>query len=247
METWTSTTKTILAAALGTLGIPIRLEKMLDEKSGTGRRDFFLGQQSFDGKYQTGPLKSQFESGALMRDQPEHPVTDIIWAKHSRDRILDAVNKGTRIELVKQAGSTTRTFYHPGGSSSFPGVQAHGDLFETKDLNQVAAFTRFGIPILTVTGQRGGRTFTLPIQARLSGSMETVGEVAKAWMNKSLSDEHEFSYAMHGLLNYARLVKEMHSETEHVLIRKPGSRKSAFVDPATTDAGLDKMRKFLIG
>ena len=247
METWTSTPKTILAAALGTLGVPIRLEKMLDEKTGTGRRDFFLGPQSLDGKYQTGSIKARFDSGELTRDVPDHPVSDIVWAKHSRDRILDCLNKGTRINLVTQSNSSKlRTFYHPGGNGGFPGVRNQGDLLQTRDLNLVAALSRFGIPILNVEGQ-GMVNFILPARQHLLGTSDPVGQIVQTWRAKDLNPEHPFAYAMHGLLNYARLIKEMDNETEQVLIRKPKSSKAAYIDPDTTGRGMDKMRRFFLG
>jgi len=247
METWTSTTKTILAAALGTLGVPIRLEKMLDERSGKGRRDFFLGPASTDGKYQTGSLKSAFEKGTLLREQTDHPITDIVYAKHSRDRILDAVNRGVRIQLVTQSGSRkTRTFYQHGGATSFPGTEGLKELFSTRDLNLVGALSRFGVPVLQVTGPAGKREFFLDARARLT-SGEEMAAVVKKWREGEISSEHPFAFAMWGLINYGRLLREMNEETEQVLIRKPGSAKAAYVNPGTTGKGMDKVRSFFLG
>jgi hypothetical protein len=249
MESWLSTSKTILAAALGTLGVPIKLERMLDERSGKTRRDFYLGPASADGRYQTASLRASFERGDLARDQPDHPLVDIVYAKHNRDRLLDALNQGRRIQFVRQRGTMDRTFYQPGEGTSFPGSAGHPDIFETRDLNLVAAFARFGVPVLQASGPQGQRTFHLGARARLLGPGETVGELAQKWRAGVFESgsEHPFAFAMWGLINYARLVREMHSETEQVLIRKPGSVKSAYVDPATTNQGMDKVRTFFLG
>lgn len=247
MESWTSTTKTILAAALGTLGVPIRLERMLDERSGKRRRDFHLGYISTDGLVNSNHLKRQYESGELLRESPTHPLLDIIFAKQNKDRLLDAVNKGDQIRLVRQQG-TDRTFYQRGGATSFPGACGHGDLIETGDLNVVAAFARFGIPVLNVSGSRGSHLFYLPARQRLSlPGEEMVGEVLKLWRAKNLPTEHPFSYAIKGLLNHGRLVREMDSELEQVLIRKLNSPKSAIVDPNIKGSGMDQARKFFLG
>ena len=248
MESWTATQKTILAAALGTMGFIVRTERALDERSGKRTRTFHLSATSIDGVLTSNSLKKSYESGEMLTAFPEHPVLDICYAKQNRDRLLDAVNKGDRIQLVKQKGAA-RTFYQRGQGTSFPGLTAaHTQLLAIKDLNIVAAFARFGVPVLHVEGPQGQRKFYLDALQRLTTpAAELAGDLLKTWRAKELHNEHPFGYAVLGLINYSRLVRSMEAETEHVLIRKPNSQKSAIVDPRTTNKGLDKMRRFFMG
>lgn len=252
MEIWASTHKTILAAALGTLGVPIRIEKSLDERTGKQSRVFHLGAESVDGKVSTSSIKSRFESGELFREDPGHPVVDISYAKQNRDRILDAVKTGRRCELVNQKSpkDLARTFYQTGGNCSFPGVLGVSGVLRTPDLNIVAAFARFGVPVLDVEGPEGNRKFILPAHQRLAGVSPfegTVLEVWQDWRSGDLADEHPFAYACKGLINYGRLVRELNAEKEQILIRKPKSSKSAIVNPEITGKGMDDVRRFFLG
>jgi hypothetical protein len=248
MELWTSTQKTILAAAFGTMGVIVRHERSYDEKTGAAQRTFHLAPSCVQNLVKTNTLKRSYVTGELLREHPEHPILDICYAKQNRDRLLDAVNKGQRIQLVKQKGAN-RTFYERGEGTSFPGVTpAHQHLLATKDLNIVSAFARFGVPVLKVEGPRGQRKFFLDAFQRLTTpGNEFAGDILKQWRAKELHDEHPFGYAVLGLINYARLVRSMESEVEQVLIRKPNSIKSAIVDPKIKDHGLDKMRRFFLG
>ena len=245
MELWTSTQKTILAAALGTLDVPVRIERSLDERTGKARCDFHLGDVSADGKLNAHSIKTHYENGQLLRDLPEHPVLDIIFAKQNRDRLLDAVNRGERIQFVRQSG-TQRTFYRTGGDCSFPGLEGQKSQFRTGDLNLTSALCRFGVPVLHVEGPRGQRRFYFDALARLTTG-ETLGEFCQAWREKRTDKEHPISYPIIGLANYARLVRAADGETEQILIRKPNSTKSAIIDPNTTGAGMDKTRRFFNG
>jgi hypothetical protein len=244
-EFWTSTSKTILAAAIGTLGVPVRTERSLDERTGTARCDFFLGATCIENKVATSTIKSQYESGQLLREDPTHPVLDICYAKQIRDRILDAIKTGARIEFVRQAG-TDRTFYRHGGSNSFPGLDGVTAQFRTPDLNLVCGLSRFGAQIRHLDGPSGAHRFYFDADCILSTG-ESLGDFCREWRAKRVPNDHPVSYPIIGLVNYARLVRSSYTDTQQVLIRKPNSSKSAIIDPNTTGAGMDKMQKFFIG
>jgi len=247
MEAWISTTKTILAASLGTMGFLVRTERSFDELSGKSNCVFHIAAKSLDGLIDSSGIKTQFDSGQLLRDQPEHPVLDICYAKQNRDRLLDSVNRGTRIELVKQAG-TDRTFYRDGSGTSFPGIHGVSKLLETSDLNLVSALARFGVPVLEVRGPHGARKFYLDAQKRVSTlGREMAGDLMRDWRAKAVHAEHPICYPILGLVNYQRLVKSIQSDTEHVLIRKPNSIRAAIINPNMSGAGFDKMKRHFLG
>jgi len=247
MELWTSTQKTILAAAFGTLGVVVRKERALDERTGKTFRRFHLSDSCVENKIRTQSLKTEYESGRLLANHPDHPILDIIYAKQNRDRLLDALEKGRRIQFRKQSGAD-RTFYISEPGTSFPGVGDRGSLLASSDLNIVAALARFGVPVLEVRGPRGARKFYLDALQRLTTpGKETAAEILRDWRAGEIPAEHPFAYAALGLINYGRLIRGMEKETEQVLIRKPNSEKSAILDPQITGKGLDQMRRFFLG
>jgi hypothetical protein len=256
MQDCISTEKTILAAALGTLGFPVQYSRSLDDKSGKQDRRFYIAATSIDGKLRSNGLRMAFEDDSLLRDLSAGvlPLTeqaaagvhllDIVYAKANRDRILDAVNKGTRIRFVKQKGAE-RTFYETGPGTSFPGVAGRPQLMRTADLNLVAALARFGVPVLEVEGVSGSRRFLLdPLQRMTTPLGEFAGDWVRDWRAGKVSEDHPVAYAVLGLVNYRRLIEGMRKEIEQVFIQHPRTRRKAIVDPRITGAGMDKAYKF---
>ncbi len=243
MEIWTATKNMRVAAAFGTLGVPVRIDRMVDERSGKAQTTYYLGTRDVLGLVSTKAVKDRYESGELGRDDPGHHLLDALGGMYNREKILDATEKGKFIRLAKVKG-VSRTVYVE-GDSGFPGVKGQAAVLETGDLKMVAALGRVGVPILAVEGQAGSRRYMLPTVWDCFGERTDVGMFVKAFRAGDVKDvEHPFFYALGGLKARERLLDALRDETELVLIRKPGSAKSAFVDPASSNAALDKMRKF---
>lgn len=243
MEIWTATKNLRIAAAFGTLGVPVRIERMVDERSGKAQTTYYLGTTDVFQQLSTKTVKDRYESGVLAKEEPSHPLLDALAGMHNREMILDATEKGKFIRLAKVAG-VNRTVYID-GDSGFPGTAGHTSLLRTGDLKLVAALARVGVPILAVDGQQGSRRYLLPMAWDCFGVRTDVGLFVKAYREGGTKDvEHPFFYAMGGLKARERLLDALRDEVELVLIRKPGSARSAYVDPSSTNTALDKMRTF---
>lgn len=243
MEIWTATRNLRLAAGLGTLGVPLRIERMVDERTGKASVVFNLGIRDTFGTIETKPLKDRYEKGDLEREDPAHRLLDALAGMYNREMILDATEKGRFIRLAKVRGADRAVYVD--ADSGFPGITGHAAVMRTGDLKLVAALGRTGVPILWVEGQRGSRKWLLPTVWECFGKRVDIGAMVKDFREDTFADtEHPFLYAMGGLKARERVLDAMREERELVLIRKPGSSKSAFVDPDSTNAALDKMRKF---
>jgi len=251
MEIWTATRDTRLAASLGTLGVPIRLDSMIDERTGRSQTTFYLGVSSADGGVfvpNTKALKDRYEKKELDTEEPEHPLLDCLRGMYNWSMILDAVNKGRRIRLARVPG-TSRTIYVD-SDSGFPGVEGHGGLLRTGDVKMVAALGVVGVPILRVEGARGSRKFTLPcVGMKVGGEpARDAGLLMKQYREDTFTDfEHPFLYAMKAQVAKERLLDALNSEEKMVLIRKPRSSKAAYVNEGASDEKLDKMKRFFEG
>lgn len=243
MEIWTATKNLRVAAAFGTLGVPVRLERMIDERTGKSLTTYYLGKTDALGLLSTKLVKDRYQTGELGREEPGHPLLDALGGMYNRERILDATEKGKFISLVKLRGVNRSVYVE--GDSGFPGTAGHGSVLRTGDLKLVAALARVDVPILGVEGPQGSRRYLLPTLWNCFGEKTDVGAFVKAYREgKILDAEHPFFYAMGGLKARERLLDALRDETEMVLIRKPGSAKAAFVDPSSTNAAMDKMRTF---
>jgi hypothetical protein len=216
---------------------------MVDERTGNANTTYYLGVTCVNGIYRTKKIKDRYEKGELQRDEPGHHLLDGLAGMHNRERILDATEKGKFIRLAK-VENVDRTVYVD-SDSGFPGITGQQAVFRTGDLKLVAALGRVGVPILAVEGPQGSRRYLLPMQWECFGKPTDVGAFVKAYREKTLKDlEHPFFYALGGLQARERLLDALRDEVELVLIRKPGSSKSAFISPEINGKGLDKMRNF---
>lgn len=243
MEIWTATKSLRVAAAFGTLGVPVRIERMLDERSGKSQISFYLGRSDLAGTFSTKEIKDLYESGELASSQPGHPLLDALGGMYNRERILDATEKGDFIRLVKIRGANRAAYVD--GDSGFQGIRGHAQVVRTGDLKLVAALGRTGVPVLAIEGGAGARRYLLPAVWDCFGVPTDVGLFVKAFRAGDLKDEeHPFFYAMGGLKARERLLDALREEVEIVLIRKPGSAKAAFIDPDASSKAFDKMRNF---
>lgn len=250
MEIWTATRDTRLAAGLGSLGVPVRLDSMVDERTGRSQTTFYLGNKSADGFFvpNTKTLKDRYIDGSLEAAEPAHALLDSMRGMYNWSMILDAVNKGRRIRLARVPG-TSRTVYVD-GDSGFAGVAGESQLLRTGDVKMVAALGVVGVPILAVEGERGSRKFTLPcLGMAVDGSPgRDAGLLMRGYREDTLTDfEDPFLYAMKGQCAKERILDALKKEERMVLIRKPRSSMAAYVNEGASNEKLDKMRNFFRG
>ncbi len=239
------TRDTRLAAALGTLGVPIEIRKTLDARSGRMFYQFQLGLRSECGRYLAARLKHQIRSGRLERMQPDHEALTALRGMRNRELILDLQNKGRFIWLA-EVPKTNLWQYVP-GDSGLPGARGQKEVIETKDLKMAAALGIVGVPLLAVYGGRGDHSYILPRFGLPGGNggPADAARLMKAWRNNrdALPPDCPFSQAMWGLLNRERLVNALHAEIESILLRKPRSMKSAIVRSDATDKAFDRVKE----
>ena len=113
------TRDTRLAAALGSLGIPIEIRKSLDSTTGKVIYFYYLSLRSVCGRHDTRRIKHQIRSGKLEKIDPAHEALTALRAMHNRERRLDLLNKGTFMQLVRVPG--TQLWQSVPGDTGLPG------------------------------------------------------------------------------------------------------------------------------
>jgi hypothetical protein len=206
MEQWTFTTDTGMAAAFGTLGMPVKIYKGMLEKEAVVRVRFGIGLRDVDGKYKTKLIQSHHRSGRLQHEKPDHPFLVILRTFANRDAILNFCNQGQFIRLCPMVGGETFTYRK--SDTGLPGVTRGDAVIRTGDLKLVSALATIGLPILAIEGDRHRRVFT--VQA--ANSRHNGPELMMAWRHKpeSIPWENPFAQAMRGLHNRERLLDAIH-------------------------------------
>jgi hypothetical protein len=247
MEQWIITKDTRVAAAFGTLGVPVRLKTTLIEQTGETVTRFFLGLVNIAGTVRTGALKRQWEAGELEKTTPAHPFLTVLRAMENRVKLLDFLHQNVRCHLVETAAQGIWQ-YVPGGDG-LPGVAGRPELFTTMDVKLVAALGVIGLPLLKVEGNAGNRKFWLPLR----GAPHAAGlppihaaDFATAWRldKESIPWADPFAQAMRGLRTREQLLDALKKEIALVMIRKPKSRKSAFIRADASPKAWDQMKDF---
>lgn len=245
MNQWTTTTDTRLAAAFGCLDIPIRPQKVLDERTGTRLTRYHLGLQSADGLFKTKELQAALKAGKL---PPAHPLRVMLRACIARERLLDLANRGIFCTLLPVDGAPGLYHYEP-SSHGIPGLPTVGPpLFRTGDLKLVTALGTVGLPVLHIEGPEGRRLFYLPARGQpRPGGLPAVDALAikKAWMadRSSIPWEDPIAQAMRVLWNRERLLDVVHGAPDLVLLGK--GKKKATVRSDATDTAWKKAEDFL--
>ncbi len=249
MEQWTVTTDTRMAAAFGTLGMPIRIKGTLDTKDNVERRRFFIGLINTDGNYRTKALQKGLREGTLEAREPAHPMLTCLRAHQNRSRLLDCANKGARILLAQVPG--TEIFQYVEGDTGLPGVKGHADLIKTPDLKMAAALGIVGLPVVWIDGAEGARNFFLPRFGQVRQGFGKVDglRLMKAWRadKASIPWADPFAVAARYLYNRERLLDAIHNHQSRLLLHKPRSVKAAYIQPNASAEAFDIVRNFFNG
>jgi hypothetical protein len=244
MEQWITTVDTKLAAAFGTLGMPIRVRNTFDELSGNEIVRFQVGLQNVEGTMQTKHLRACLKNGSIEAKQPAHPFLTILRAYKNRDMVLDCANKGTRIRLAPVPG--TRLFQYLPGDSGLPGITPGIAVIRTGDLKMVAALGIVGLGLLRIEGDNGSRIYTVQAQAIVQGQPVDAADLLRAWRAdmESIPWEHPFAQAARGLYNRERLLDAVRRSSRSILIRKKKTIRSAVIAENATEAAWDEVADF---
>lgn len=247
MEQWKLTYDTRVAAAFGTLGVPIRISTTIIEATGQKRTTYHLGLTSADGLYKTGAIHQGWKSGKLEHATPDHPFLTCLRALENRRCLLELLHKpGATMRLVPIAATGIWQYTVPG--DELPGIRGHMELFRTYDIKMAAALATVGVPVLAMEEGRGRHTMILPRWGPpRPGGLPPVdaADFATAWRTARLSIpwEEPFAQAARCLHNRERLLDAIHADTPMLLVRKPRSLRSAIISTAATGAAWDKVKE----
>jgi hypothetical protein len=250
MEQWTSTLDTRIAAAIGTLGVPTRIETTYVEVTGQRVSRIHMALCSLDLVYQTKKIIHGYQTGELERLDPTHPFLTIQRAYLNRMAILDLQNQGKFQRLATVPG--TCLWQYVPSNTGLPGVAPglQTEVIRTSDLKLVAALGVIGIPLLAIEGGTGNHAYFLPRYGPAGYLGQTVDGLAlmQAWRadKQATPWEDPFAQAMRGLFNRERYLDAIRKDVELILMTKPRAGwKSAFVRADSTPAGFDRAKHHL--
>jgi hypothetical protein len=246
-QEWIPTRDRRLAAACGTLGMVVRLSKMVVAASGVRQTRFLLGKKSVCGRHDAQSLLHHWKTGRLVSMKPTHDFVAVMTGMLNRDMLLDCMNKGARLALREAHGG--RFFVYVAGDMGLPGVRPGQAVIETGDLKMAAALATVGFPLLKLEGGPGRWRFFLPAGLPAAAGRPPVDGVAllRAWREspQALDGESPFALAAWGMHNRERLLDAEKAEVDLVLLRKPASVKSALLRDDATGKAWDKAVDFL--
>lgn len=245
-EQRTLTRDTRLAAALGTLGVPIEIHKTRDAASGKVLYIYHLSLRSVCGRHDTRRLKAWISNGRLETTDPTHEVLTALRAMQNREALLDFQNKGIFLRLA--AVPNTPLWQYMPGYEGLRGKQGAKELVETHDLKLVCALGLVGVSLLALDGQRGSFRYFLARYSHPRADGQPPADAVRlmqAWRanRDAMPPDCPFAQAMWGLTNRERLVNALNAEIESILLRKPRSQKSAIVRADASDAAFDKVKE----
>jgi hypothetical protein len=110
-DSWIVCTDLDIAAAFGTIGVPMRPDVQFVAESGKEHVFMYLATESVTNpNFKTGALMKMLKDGRLEKEDPEHPLLYAITAVKNRHAITKAVRDTERLVLINVKGSK-RTAY----------------------------------------------------------------------------------------------------------------------------------------
>lgn len=242
MELYIPTPDTKLAAALSTLGFPVKLRDVLDDVTGSEQLTWQITPKSVSlPALKLHNLIKHLRDGTLEKEDPQHPLLDGIAVIRNRERILDLLKQGRPITLAVCAGNVRTCYVH------HPLVDPPVSFgrFKTTDFRLVCALGRLGIPLVSFTGSHGSYEFTTTSKAVVAGMHYDATALDLARKRETLSPEHPLLYCIKTLENHSRLLNVISASRHTVMIRKPGSKKAAWIHEDASNDAYDRVRKHL--
>jgi hypothetical protein len=235
---------TELAAALGTMGIPMLAERPWRRLSGDSEATtYFFEQKSACGQYQTKPLVRAWDDHQWQRGRPRHPLSYIRRFFQNRHRYLDwerggisigAIRRAEKIELITLIeGRPIRGDHNP---------IIDGPIVETDDLDLAMALLALGIsPAPGHSWRRETRRFRFmaadPL-ARFAAAPLSIAWQSPDWWQSN--PEHPLAYISCAAANKRWLLDQIRG-TAPIAVMKGPTGHPAFL---STAAGDDAQRKF---
>ena len=111
MHTWIPCNDLDLAAAFGTIGVPMKPDVQVRADTGKEYVTVFLATESATNpEFRTGQLMKLLKSGELEKADPEHPLLYAVTAIKNRHAVTRAIQAAERMILISIKGSK-RTAY----------------------------------------------------------------------------------------------------------------------------------------
>lgn len=246
-QSWTNTRDLRVAAALGSLGVVIKIDTSADARSGNQRTLFILGLRSLDGRHDTKLLVRRAKVGALQSQEPTHEFLTGLRAMQNREMILDLQKKGSFLELQQVPG--TEIWQYVPGCQGLPGLAGQKAVVETCDLKVVAAAGLVGARLLKIEGSGRDHRYTLPRwgPVRQDGKRPVdLLPLLAAWRtNKEGMDvECPFTQGAYALWNRERLLNAVNGSVKSIVLKKDRTLKSAVVREDAGDGAFEKVAEF---
>lgn len=110
-DSWIICTDLDLAAAFGTIGVPMRPDVQFVAESGKEHVFMYLATESVTNPaFKTGVLMKMLKDKSLEKQDPEHPLLYALTAVKNRHAITKAIKDAERLILISAKGSK-RTAY----------------------------------------------------------------------------------------------------------------------------------------
>lgn len=273
MDSWSRTTNVNKAGALGTLGIPLQLDKTVDLQSGRGWTTILiyhataptaaeLGGRVVQGEKDASPAESAMPAptlrtkhilgllarGELQKGDPHHPLIDMLGACANRDALELWVKTGKAHRLARVKGAR-RTALVPGDEpSDIKALAGCG----TRNLKLAACFTRLGLPVCRIDPPSAASplpTFVFPFQGlALDEPPALLPDLSDQYRNGTLqqaSPNHPLLWMMQCLINCEAIQQMIDTQKEIVLIRAPGTGRASLIHRDSSPEVLDRVRQRL--
>lgn len=254
-----------LAAALGTLGIEVKVDVSTDRMKGWQWRTLLVGLESVPYKHmglkettekgeheapthQTQMVMDLILKGNLQSVDPHHPALDVLRACRAADALETWIRTGQDHLLVKIKGAD-RYMLKPGQIS--PEVKTGPCLWGTRDRKLAATLCTLGYTIARLEPGTDGHVlfcFTGPHMNAALMPMLTVVDMAQAWRTQRLQEtepEHPLLWMMQGLSNRDAIGDLLKNSKPLVLIRAPGTGRASLVSSNAKGRTMDRVKRHL--
>jgi hypothetical protein len=245
IEGWWPTHSLGLAACLGALGMPVRTDVVLDERSGEEVTTLYVGLQSLWNGMSTDGLIGDWKSGRLESADPLHPFLCGLRACHNATLLASSLRNEDRLRLALTPSGHAAVYER--GEELYE-LRHTSELVETPDLNLVAALGVIGIPM--IEHERG--LFRLPRCGHtvMSATGEWIRHDAQNLVTRLRDSSLEQDDPQHPLVSaynaravHGQLTRHLNGTVRRVLLRKPRSLRSAFVPENASDDLLDRVQR----
>jgi hypothetical protein len=243
IEGWWPTHSMSLAACLGALGMPVRTDVVLDERTGQELVTFYVGLQSLWNELLTETLLQGWHSGQLEQADPLHPFLCGLRACHNANLLASSLRNRLRLERIADDHAT---LYVEGEESLT--MRESPEVMETTDLALVAALGVLGLPLIDGEGGRYRLpSFGHPLKTAMGewaryDAQSLVTRLRDGSLERD-EPQHPLVSAYNARAVHAQLQRHLRATSRRVLLRKPRSMRAAFIAEEASPDLLDRVRR----